>query len=311
VAPYSRSRCSEATVPRTPQGRSRDASRIRALQRQVATLQEQLAESGRELARRGEEPTTGTFAEEPAVAEKSRAERWADLRKTIEPVLAIMLKMEEEGANQFQLGPQMVAEMGKLDAEDFAELVAFDDGETDSEIVGTIQAVMIQAFIFIPATDPLKNDYMERYLERAQSGNFGQGAYDRALSRLSFSMPPFVDAYAKIVEPLDEELKARYQAMAHSRIAAGNPEPLQLDGARFLARSSDPQATRELMRAFGEASSSQRLRLTVVAGLSSRSDAETLRFLREAESREADEAVRAQLTKAVAKVETAVAKQGE
>ena len=38
-------------------------------------------------------------------------------------------------------------------------------------------------------------------------------------------MPPFVDSYARIVEPLDAELKARYEEMALGRIAVGNPEP--------------------------------------------------------------------------------------
>ena len=73
-------------------------------------------------------------------AEASREQRWAEIEKAIAGVLDIMNKMNEEGANQFQLGPQMVAELGKLSQEDFAEMVAFDDGETDPEIVGTIRS---------------------------------------------------------------------------------------------------------------------------------------------------------------------------
>jgi len=288
--------------------RARTSSREATLARELELARGRLQEKDQAIAELDESARGLAAADTGRSSKLSRDEQWKAILESVGPTMAIMKRMSEKGANQFELGPQMVAELGKLSAEQFEEIAAFDAAETDPEITDVIRAVMLQAFIFIPSTESLKNDYMDRYLERARNSAYGDGFNDSALSRISFSMPPFVDAYKKIVDPLDDDLKRKFLDTALGRIAAGNSDSMRLDGARFLARNDDPKATEELTRVFGQGANSARLRLVALKGLSTRADEDVLRFLKDAQNTESDARVATELEKAVSSVERLVAR---
>jgi len=242
-------------------------------------------------------------------ADESRAARWKGIQATLAPVLAIMVKMQEKGANRFQLGPQMVAELGKVSTARLDEIMEFDASETDPEIIAEIRSVMVQAFIFVPGISKERDGYMERYLERAQDGGYGNRFTEQALRRISFSMPPFVEAYKKVVQPLDFDLRTKFIDMAIDRSATGASDSLRMDGVYFLARADDPRATIELTRVFAQQGNSKALRLAALKGLSTRANDDVLRALENAAATEQDEAIRALATQAVEQMKKQLAAQ--
>ncbi len=291
--------------------RSRSAAKIGGLGADLELLRGQLDERDLAIAAldaRVEELTSGSQAASRD-GEVSRDERWEEIQEMYAGVMGILVRMQEAGANQYELGPILVAELGKMTREQFDAIMAFDAAETDPEVVAEIRAVMMQAFTFVESTAPLKNDYMERYIERARNGGYGAGFTNNALGQLTFAMPPFFDAYKKLVEPLNPDLQNEYVEMAVGRVAAGNSDVQRLDGARFLARSPDARAAPELMRIVRDKSNTQQLRLTAVKGLASRADETVLQYLRDAESTEQDEKVLAELTTAAGQVERLVARE--
>ena len=289
--------------------RARSSGKLAQLNTELGLLREQLDGKDAAIVRLDDRVRTLTAAAEPATADStlSRDERWAKIQEALAAVMGILEEMQTEGANQFELGPRMVAELGKLSVEQFDEIAAFDAKETDPAITGVIRAVMLQAFIFVPGTDHLRDAYMDRYLQRVTSGSYGEAFSHGALSRISFSMPPFVDAYAKIVEPLKDDAKTKFLDLALSRVEVGKAESLRRDGARFLARAPGARATEELMRLAGQVANSKQLRLIALKGLSTRANEDVLRFLRDTQKIETDEAIREQVGRAVTLVEQKVA----
>lgn len=281
----------------------RAAARVSELNTKLELLRGEMDEKDRSLAALRDEVNglrTGDTA--GGGKELSRTERWKQLQETIAGVIAIMRKMEEPGANQFELGPQMVAELGRLSTEDFDALMAFDADETDPQIVGMIQAVVLQALIFVPGVSDQRHAYMDRFLDRAQ-----EGGYDQALRRISFSMPPFVDAYDKIVRRMDDDNRKKVFDMAVDRAAGGATESMRMDGVVFLGRADEPGATTALMDVFGQAANSQRLRLAALKGLSSRANEDVLRLLRDTQRTESDAEFVTQIGSAADRVEALLA----
>lgn len=291
--------------------RARAQARAEDLEGELARLRDRLAEQDRQIVAlaSGAQDREAAADTPDAVAEGlDREQKWERILEGLSGVLRVLAQMDEEGADPFQLGPQLVAELGRLRPEQFAELAAFDAEETDPGIVETIRSVMLQGLLFVPGTSPLREEYMTRYLERVRHAGQGEEADDHSLARISFSMPPFVDAYAKIVAPLGDELRRGFVDAALARIAAGNPVGVRLDGASLLARSTDPRATSELMRVVGQVAEPPGLRFVALQGLATRADEDVLRFLRDCVAAESDANMRAELSKAAAQVEGRVAR---
>jgi hypothetical protein len=290
--------------------KKRRAARVSELTREVADLRGRLTDKDRAIAELNDRVRDLLAAAEKPSSDPSveldRKERWKKIQAALTPVLELLKKMDE-AENQFELGPQLVAALGKLGAEQFDEIIRFDADETDPYVVGDIRAVMMQALIFVKDVGPRRDAYMERYLERARNGGYGEQFTEQALRRISFSMPPFVDAYAKIVQPLDDDVKRKFLETALDRAARGKSESLRADGVVFLGRTDDPRVTAELMRVFAQTTNSQRLRLTALNGLSTRGDENVLRFLRDAAAGEQDAKVQAEVEKAADKVAQLVA----
>ncbi len=286
----------------------RSSARISDLERQLDQLRTDVKERDTEIARLAAELSAarpaGTAAED---GELSRSERWKQIQSTLSPVMAILNKMGQKGANQFELGPLMVAELGKLAPSDFDELMAFDEAETDPAIIAEIRAVMLQALIFVPGVSDKRNDYMDRYLERANRGGYGENFTAGALRRVTFSMPPFVDGYARIIQPLDAELREKFLETAVDRAARGTNEQLRLDGVAYLEHSESPRATTELTQVFTQSTNSMRLRRAALKGLSKKADADVLRVLQESAEKEQDAELRAAAAAAAANVEKLLA----
>jgi len=248
-------------------------------------------------------PETSTKSASAASSRKpdpaSRSARWKEIQDTLAPSLAILDKMQKKGANQLQLGPQLVAELGKVGVAKFDEIMEFDATETDPEVVADIRIVMRQALIFLPGLSDAKDGYLERYLERARSGRFGDRFTEQALRRVSFSMPPFLDAYKSIVDPLDDELKNKFVDEAIERAARGTSIKVRFDGVTFLARVPDPRATNQLMRVLTEHAAPQALRLAALKGLSTRTGDEVLSMLKDTATTDPDATIRARAAQAV------------
>jgi hypothetical protein len=289
--------------------RGRKAAQVPALTEQVEMLQAKLDakdEAISDLNARLEDLLAA--GENEGRDELSREEQWKKIQDTLAGVWAILVKLDQPGANQYELGPQLVVELGKLSSEQYDEIMAYDEDETDPEKVREIAVIMQQAFLFVRGISEKRNDFMERYLERALNGGYGERFTSEALRRTIVSVPPFFDGYQKIIAPLDDEIESKFLDVALDRAARGTSESLRLDGAAFLGKVDDPRATAELLRVFGQPANSQRLRLTALQSLSNKADTDVLRTLRDAEQTEQDEAVRAQVGKAVARVEQLIAR---
>ncbi len=277
--------------------RRRHTTQLQTLTDEARTLRETLAARDQELAAlpASDAPTSAddAAAANAGDAGATRQARWKELRKTMAPVLAILDQMEEEGANQFALGPRMVAELGKLGDDEFDAIVAFDAEESDPTIIGDIRSVMLQALIFMPSVDEHRDDFMGRYLDRVENGGYGESFTHGALRRISFEMPPFVDAYKKIVEPLDEPLRERFVDMAVERATRGDTGSHRLDGLEFLRRTPGARATTALIEVARQSSTDARLRIAAVKGLAGRTDADAIQALSDLAESDQNEAVRA------------------
>ena len=282
------------------------SSELQALRTQLAQKDEVITEL---RARLDDLPAAEHDGEGDPSARASRAARWKEIQATLAPVMAILVKMQEKGANRFQLGPQMVAELGRVSSEKFDEIMAFDASETDPEVIAEIRAVMVQALVFVPGISKEREGYMERYLERAKDGGYGDRFTEQALRRISYSMPPFVDAYQKVVQPLNAKLRTKFVDMAIERAAPGAAEGLRMDGVHFLTRADDPRATIELTRVLALRTNSQALRLAALKGLSTRANNDVLRALENAAATDQDEAIRARAAQAVEQMEKQLAAQ--
>ena len=290
---------------------------IATLKQENTRLRERIAEQDSRIAtlvRTGTADSTGQ-AEEPTSAHGSsasangqaqntreaagRAARWREIQETLAPVMAILKKMNEEGANQMQLGPQMVAELGKVGTARFDNIMEFDAGESDPQVIAEIRAVMLQAFIFVPGIGKKRNGYMQRYLDRTQDGTAGARASEYSLRRISYSMPPIFNGYQKIVEPLDEQLRAKYVDLAIERAARGGTDSLRMDGVAFLRHVDDPRATAELLRVFADQANPLPLRTTAMSGLAKSTDENVLQALKNAAATDFNEKIRAEAAKAV------------
>ncbi|MEE8105271.1 MAG: RNA polymerase sigma factor [Planctomycetota bacterium] len=228
-----------------------------------------------------------------------RDTRWREIQETLAPVMAILKKMQEEGANQMQLGPQMVAELGKVGIARFDDIMEFDGGENDPEVIAEIRAVMLQAFIFVPGIGKKRNSYMQRYLERTQDGTAGARASEYSLRRISYSMPPFFNGYQKIVEPLHAELRTKFVEFAIERAARGGTDSLRMDGVSFLRHVNDPRATAELMRVFADHANPLPMRAVALTGLGKSTDENVRQALQNAAATDPNEKIRAQAAQAV------------
>ena len=179
--------------------------------------------------------------------------------------------------------------------------------ETDPQVIAEIRAVMLQGLIFVPKVAAHRDEYMARYIERARSGGYGENFTAGALRRIAFRMPPFVDAYARIVTPMNDDLKREFVDMALQRAAGGANESERLDGVIFLARTDDSRATDQLTDVFRQPTNSARLRIAAAQGLADRTDADVLRLLRDAEASDQDADVRAAAKTAANRVEKRLA----
>jgi RNA polymerase sigma-70 factor (ECF subfamily) len=285
----------------------RNAARVADLNRELAVLREQVAEKDRELA--AKDGSDERAAASGDAREVSRGEQWAELQKTMSGVVAILMKMEEEGANQFELGPQMVAELGKLSDEDYQAIMKFDEDETDARRIEEIRSVMLQALIFVPKAEKHRDEYMGRYIERVRRGGFGESFDYGALRRISFRMPPFVDAYSKIVAPMDEDLRRQYVDLALERASNGPTNTHRYDGIAFLGRVDDSRAVDTLKDVYRQPANNRQLRIAAVRSLIDHGDEDVLRMLRDAEGTEQDPAVLAEVKTAAGRIEQRLAKQ--
>lgn len=285
----------------------RSAARVADLDRELTDLREQVADKDAALAE-----LLGAGDADPASSSeraRTREERWAELKDAMAGVLRILEAMGQEGANQFELGPQMVAELGKLSTDDYEAILAFDAEETDPRRMEQVRAVVLQALIFLPKVAPHRDEYMARYLERVRGGRFREGVDAGALRSISFRMPPFVDAYAKLVGPMEQELRRQYVDVALDRAANGVSVQHRLDGVVFLGRTDDPRAVDQLTDVLRRPANDAALRAAAARSLAEHASPDVLRLLRDAEATEQDEQVLTVLRQVIARAERSVGEQ--
>ena len=116
-------------------------------------------------------------------------------------------------------------------------------------------------------------------------------------------MPPFFDAYQRIFDPIDDELRNKFVDEAIERAASGTSIQLRFDGVTFLARVADPRATNQLMRVFTERAAPQELRLAALKGLSKRTSDEVLTMLKDTATTDPDATIRTRAAQAVQALE--------
>lgn len=285
----------------------RDQTRMSELVGELSKLRGTVAERDAELAElRGASGSAETHAAAASDA-PDEAERWADIRQSIAAVLEILEQLEDPNANHFELGPRMVAELGKLTDEQFAAIVEFDAEATDPEAIEQMRNVMLQALVFMPRVAPYRDEYMGRYLERLRSDAMSDGFTLGGLRRISFRMPPFVDAYAKVVAPMDDELRREYVDLATRRANTGSNDSERMDGIVFLGRTPGPEATATLSDVVRQPTNAIPLRIAAIQGLSERADADVLRLLQDTAATENDPKLVAEATRAAAAVEKRLA----
>lgn len=278
-----------------------------SLQTRIDRLERDLQTARAEAAAARDAATSSETASGPGRDGRSAEERWAAIQASIAGVTRILAEMEKEGANQFELGPQMVAELGKLSVDDLREMASFDADVDDPRARAEIRGILLQAFVFVPQAAGLRDDYMARYLDRVESGGHEPGFDPGALRRLAYRMPPFVDAYAKIVAPMAPELRERFVDTALKRAADGPGEAQRMDGVLFLGRTPGDRAADQLAIVARQPGYSTRLRVAAIRGLAERRSDSVLRALRDQEAGETDAAVKTALGQAAASVERLLA----
>lgn len=263
---------------------------LQALRSQVEMLQTDLSGRDAEITRLREnlaavhvredaEDTQANTAAAPTLSPEKARELIAESLNTL-----VTLQNSQDQQELMKLGIQLVAQLGKLKADDFKNLAALDATLDDPDLATDISMVMLNAFVFNPkTTQDIRESYLDRHLTRLENHNgYGEDYYDGGLAQMTWKSEPYANAFRSIIEPMDDSMKQRVLQLALRDAARKDSFHAALGGVQALAGLQQPEATSALVSTVKERSDVKYLQRIAIMGLANRpATPEILAFLQQ------------------------------
>lgn len=206
----------------------------------------------------------------PESEEERRARQWERLQALVDPVDEVVAQLDHDEERQLAPSDLVLDHLRAISSAQYAELAEFDANAATPEQRTALRPFLTQAIVHAPNAAAIRDGFLATALDRIYAGAYDDVFQERALHRLSLTTASGLDLQARLVAPASETVRKRLFDLAVHRLRHSGEEQLQVDGARYVARSADPRALAVLTAEFPRTSYPFDVRAHVLEGLVAR-----------------------------------------